>query len=853
MLWSWGDNGASQLGLDHTPSRRVCSPQRVSADSFKANLISVVAGDAHCLALDELGGVYVWGRTREGQAGRLSVEPVGTPVFLQALAHEHIKKIACGSDVSYALSASGVLYQFGAVHAPSEQLAHADLAGYGRALGELSERDQNMLRVSLASYLAAGDESDDDDNDATENADGVDSEAVVGSKRVLSPEPSRVNIPDGERVTSMAGGFGFCVAALAGGGAVAFGLNDRFQCGHNDRLTRDVPLRIGSLGRKQLIAVACGQQHACVVDEHGQCYTWGMGAFGQLGHGRRRDEPRPRHVMLLGEAGPVCAVACGQQHTAFLLRVKAPDQRKRRSMEDHHNAMAAAITEEQRRHLWFSGVDVDSLDGPELADAGRFILSEEQRRHLQRSGVDVGMLDGSYGDAGDAAGDADGEESAPPPSRQLFGCGHAEYGQLGTGDVGGSGEAARDFPLPRRIPLPASLQGEPTDVRCGALHTAVITSRGELASFGWGSSGALGHGGFGYELLARPVEALGRQEIVAVAVGGRHTVALESVTSSSALLARDYGALLTSGIDADVIIEAGLASTGGSRRFLCHKALLACRCPRILAMMAMESRFVRGSSDEGPLEASPLHWSTQADGFARMASDPSFYNVALRLPSIRAPIFALLLRWIYTQRVDTVEPLFLSQLSRAARKLRMPALEQACQPNASSSPLPATLPSCLQWLLNDGAYAEDVKLIAIDGSLYASRALLCCRCEYIRTLLHGSLPLLAEGDAEGVVSIDLRPFGTSLDVLHPLLKYAYTGSIVTVTCDSNGGDLEHLDPALALAILPHASALLMEDLKRLCEAVLVAVCDEQNAAALLTAAEACFAERLRTCCAELLS
>ena len=99
------------------------------------------------------------------------------------------------------------------------------------------------------------------------------------AQSACSPEPSRVNIPDGERVTSMAGGFGFCVAALAGGGAVAFGLNDRFQCGHNDRLTRDVPLRIGSLGRKQLIAVACGQQHACVVDEHGQCYTWGMGAL----------------------------------------------------------------------------------------------------------------------------------------------------------------------------------------------------------------------------------------------------------------------------------------------------------------------------------------------------------------------------------------------------------------------------------------------------------------------------------------------------------------------------------------------------------------------------------------------
>lgn len=31
----------------------------------------------------------------------------------------------------------------------------------------------------------------------------------------------------------------------------------------------------------------------------------------------------------------------------------------------------------------------------------------------------------------------------------LVGCGHAEFGQLGTGDSGGSGEAARDFPSPR--------------------------------------------------------------------------------------------------------------------------------------------------------------------------------------------------------------------------------------------------------------------------------------------------------------------------------------------------------------------------------------------------------------------
>ena len=59
MLWSWGDNACSQLGgntsADGSQPRRLPSPQRVHADAFLANIIAVVAGDAHCMALDELG------------------------------------------------------------------------------------------------------------------------------------------------------------------------------------------------------------------------------------------------------------------------------------------------------------------------------------------------------------------------------------------------------------------------------------------------------------------------------------------------------------------------------------------------------------------------------------------------------------------------------------------------------------------------------------------------------------------------------------------------------------------------------------------------------------------------------
>ena len=48
------------------------------------------------------------------------------------------------------------------------------------------------------------------------------------------------------------------------------------------------------------------------------------------------------------------------------------------------------------------------------------------------------------------------------------------------------------------------------------------------------------------------------------------------------------------------------------------------------------------------------------------------------------------------------------------------------------------------------------------------------------------------------------------------------------------------------------SALLIEDLKRLCEAVLTSVVDEQNAGALMEVADRCFAQRLKAACTDVL-
>ena len=64
----------------------------------------------------------------------------------------------------------------------------------------------------------------------------------------------------------------------------------------------------------------------------------------------------------------------------------------------------------------------------------------------------------------------------------------------------------------------------------------------------------------------------------------------------------------------------------------------------------------------------------------------------------------------------------------------------------------------------------------------------------------------------------------ALDEVHALLRYVYTGQLCQrggEACQGDtcrGGDLERLEPSLAMALLPHACVLLMDGLKRLCEA-----------------------------------
>ena len=73
-----------------------------------------------------------------------------------------------------------------------------------------------------------------------------------------------------------------------------------------------------TLHSRQVIQIGCGMSHTIAVTNDGQCYTWGSGTAGALGHGDTKDESAPRVIAALGEHR-VLSVAVGGQHNLFLI------------------------------------------------------------------------------------------------------------------------------------------------------------------------------------------------------------------------------------------------------------------------------------------------------------------------------------------------------------------------------------------------------------------------------------------------------------------------------------------------------------------------------------------------------
>ena len=235
-------------------------PTRVAG--LPAPVRQVAAGTRHTAIVTDDGKLLTFGDGREGRLGHSDEANLTTPTLVDIGHHGKAFMVACGGYHSALLTQMGGVYCFG--HGGYGQL------GLGNQLRQLAP-----MRVPAERF-------------------------------------------SDERIVMLAAG-GYHTVALSDEGHVfTWGDSENGQLGHSDRERHCVPRQVEPehFGGEKVVFVAAGEFHTVAVTAGGRLYTWGMGSFGQLGHGDAGDKlvPTLAGAETFG-ASAVMMAACGTMHT----------------------------------------------------------------------------------------------------------------------------------------------------------------------------------------------------------------------------------------------------------------------------------------------------------------------------------------------------------------------------------------------------------------------------------------------------------------------------------------------------------------------------------------------------------
>ncbi|KAI3857638.1 hypothetical protein MKW98_028902 [Papaver atlanticum] len=240
----------------------------------------------------------------------------------------------------------------------------------------------------------------------------------------------------------------------------------------------------GPLNGIYVSSVTCGEWHTAIVSSSGQLFTYGQGTFGVLGHGNLLSASQPKEVEYLKGLW-VKSVACGPWHMAAVVDIKFH--------ASNPNSSGGKL------FTWGDG-DKGKLGH---LDQGRKTLPTCVARLMHYDFVQVSC------------------------GRMLT------VGLMNTGKVCTIGTAAnvqlgdpqaRDKSI---TIIEGKLKGEfVMGVSSGSYHTAVLTSRGKVFTWGKGENGQLGLGDTEDRNSPTLVEALRERQVESVICASNYTAAI---------------------------------------------------------------------------------------------------------------------------------------------------------------------------------------------------------------------------------------------------------------------------------------------------------------------------------------
>jgi alpha-tubulin suppressor-like RCC1 family protein/serine/threonine protein kinase len=115
-------------------------------------------------------------------------------------------------------------------------------------------------------------------------------------------------------VVSVCAGGHFSCALTVNSSVLCFGRNDYGQLGDGTFTNRFTPVSVAGL-HSSVVAIACGDYHACALNTSGALLCWGRNGNGQLGDGSVTSKASPTHVPNLP---PITAIGLGSLHSCAL-------------------------------------------------------------------------------------------------------------------------------------------------------------------------------------------------------------------------------------------------------------------------------------------------------------------------------------------------------------------------------------------------------------------------------------------------------------------------------------------------------------------------------------------------------
>lgn len=323
-------------------------------------------------------------------------------------------------------------------------------------------------------------------------------------------------VSDHDTSAKMAAGAGQSFFQTAAGGLQAWGLNSRGQLGLSPssvvgrRTSILFPVPVGA-PIAEIVATASGRNHGLAVSKTGgRVYAWGDNEFGQLGDGSR--------------TGHALAALLPSSDLVGVVRIAAGD---------HHS-----IALRGDGSVWTWGGNQRGQLG--VANAALSLVP------VRVPGL-INIVQIAAGARHSVALDGQG---------RVWIWGTNDFGQLATTVVGSSN-------MPRRVEFASSVVIK--SITAGRHHVAALDANGKPWLWGANSSGQLGVGDVNRVGSVLPVSPSSLVGVKVIAVGDRHTVAINSTDQALGWGAGEKGQLglgsTQLGLQLSPVVITGLAGT----------------------------------------------------------------------------------------------------------------------------------------------------------------------------------------------------------------------------------------------------------------------------------------------------